>query len=125
MVPAVLPMLAKAGFEIHIQSGAGIDAGYPDALYVEKGGKIVPDPAAVFGAADIIVQVLCYGSNDVNGELDVPLFDGVRFSSDLCVPLAWQSSAYRASGCDLICGGTDAAHYPRAEHGCAFIDGDS
>ncbi len=74
LVPSILPTLTKAGFEIHIQSGAGLEAGYPDSLYVEKGGKIVADRAAVFAAADIIAQVLCYGSNDVNGQQDVPLY---------------------------------------------------
>jgi H+-translocating NAD(P) transhydrogenase subunit alpha len=74
LVPSVLPTLTKAGFEIHIQAGAGIDAGYPDSLFVEKGGKIVADRAAVFGAADIIAQVLCYGPNDINGELDLALY---------------------------------------------------
>jgi H+-translocating NAD(P) transhydrogenase subunit alpha len=74
LVPAVLPTLAKAGFEVRIQSGAGIDAGYPDSQYADKGAKIVSDRAAVFAAADIIVQVLCYGSNDITGKQDVPLF---------------------------------------------------
>ncbi len=74
LVPAVLPTLTKAGFEVHIQSGAGIDAGYLDVLYAEKGGKIVADRAAIFAAADIVAQVLCYGPNDVNGQLDVPLY---------------------------------------------------
>ena len=74
LVPSILPTLTKAGFEIHIQSGAGLDAGYPDSLYVEKGGKIVADRAAVFAGADIIAQVLCYGSNDVNGQQDVALY---------------------------------------------------
>jgi NAD(P) transhydrogenase subunit alpha len=74
LVPSILPTLTKAGFEIHIQSGAGLDAGYPDSLYVEKGGKMVADRAAVFAAADIIAQVLCYGSNDVNGQQDVALY---------------------------------------------------
>jgi NAD(P) transhydrogenase subunit alpha len=74
LVPSVLPTLTKAGFEVHIQSGAGIDAGYPDSLYAEKGGKIAPDRPAVFGAADIIAQVLCYGPNDINGELDLALY---------------------------------------------------
>jgi NAD(P) transhydrogenase subunit alpha len=74
LVPSVLPTLTKSGFEVHIQSGAGIDAGYPDSLYAEKGGKIVADRAGVFAAADIIAQVLCYGPNDINGELDVPLY---------------------------------------------------
>ena len=74
LVPSVLPTLTKAGFEVHIQSGAGIDAGYPDSLYAEKGGKIVADRAGVFAAADIIAQVLCYGPNDINGELDLALY---------------------------------------------------
>jgi H+-translocating NAD(P) transhydrogenase subunit alpha len=74
LVPAVLPTLTKAGFEVHIQSGAGVEAGYPDSAYTEKGAKIIADRAAVFAAADIIVQVLCYGSNDKTGEQDLPLF---------------------------------------------------
>ena len=74
LVPAVLPTLTKAGFEVQVQSGAGVDAGYPDAQYVEKGAKIVADRGAVFSAADIVVQILCYGSNDVNGKQDVSLF---------------------------------------------------
>jgi len=73
LVPVVVPLLVKAGFEVVIESGAGMQAGYPDAQYVEKGAKILPDRAAVFGAADIVVQVLCYGSNDATGEADLPL----------------------------------------------------
>jgi NAD(P) transhydrogenase subunit alpha len=74
LVPVVVPTLTKAGFEVHIQSGAGVDAGYPDSQYSDKGAKIVADRAAVFAAADIVVQLLCYGSNDINGKQDVPLF---------------------------------------------------
>src|SRR6202047_5504972 len=73
LVPAVIPMLTKAGLQVAIESGAGEQAGYPDSSYVEKGGKILPDRAAVFGNADIIVQVLCCGSNDVTGKADLPL----------------------------------------------------
>ena len=74
LVPMVIPGLAKAGLEVIIQSGAGESAGYPDSWYTDKGAKIVPDRAAVFKAADIILQVLCYGSNDVTGKADLPLF---------------------------------------------------
>src|SRR5712671_1084828 len=69
----VIPNLVKAGFEVLVETGAGAEAGYPDALYVEKGAKILPDRGAVFGGADIVVQVLCYGSNDVTGQADLPL----------------------------------------------------
>ncbi len=74
IVPVVVPTLTKAGFEVHIQSGAGVEAGYPDSLYVEKGAKIVADRAAVFSSADIVVQILAYGANDLTGKQDVPLF---------------------------------------------------
>jgi NAD(P) transhydrogenase subunit alpha len=74
LVPAVLPTLTKAGFEVQVQSGAGVEAGYPDAQYAEKGATIVADRPTLFSSADIIVQILCYGSNDINGKEDVPLF---------------------------------------------------
>jgi H+-translocating NAD(P) transhydrogenase subunit alpha len=73
LVPIVIPNLTKAGFEIIVEAGAGVAAGYPDALFVEKGAEILPDRAAVFAQADIILQVLCYGSNDVTGKADLPL----------------------------------------------------
>ncbi len=73
LVPVVIPNLAKAGIEVIVETGAGEQAGYPDAAYVEKGATIVPDRAGVFSAADIVVQVLCYGSNDVTGKADLPL----------------------------------------------------
>jgi NAD(P) transhydrogenase subunit alpha len=73
LVPAVVPLLAKAGLEVVVESGAGEEAGYTDAMYIEKGAKILPDRAAVFSTADIVVQVLCYGANDINGKADIPL----------------------------------------------------
>jgi len=73
LVPLVIPNLAKAGLQVVIEAGAGSEAGYPDALYVEKGAKILPDRASVFQQADIITQVLCYGSNDRTGKADLPL----------------------------------------------------
>jgi len=73
LVPMVIPNLAKAGFEVVVQASAGREAGYPDSHYVEKGARILPTREEVFGIADIIVQVLCYGSNDLTGEQDLPL----------------------------------------------------
>ena len=74
MVPAVVPSLMKAGFEVVIEAGAGREAGYLDADYSAKGAKILSTRAEVFAAADIIIQVLSYGSNDKTGKADVPLY---------------------------------------------------
>ena len=72
LVPVAIPNLVKAGLEVVIEAGAGVEAGYPDAAYVEKGAKIV-DRAAVFATADIIVQLLAYGSNDITGKADLTM----------------------------------------------------
>lgn len=74
LVPVVIPALKKAGLDVIVQAGAGLESGYRDSDYTEKGATIVPDRAAVFAQADVITQVLGYGSNDRNGEQDLPLF---------------------------------------------------
>ncbi len=73
LVPLVVPNLSKAGLQVVVEAGAGQGAGYPDAQYLERGAKILPNREDVFGAADVIVQVLCYGSNDLAGAPDLPL----------------------------------------------------
>lgn len=73
LVPAVVPALAKAGLETVVEAGAGAAAGYPDGDYAAKGATMLPDRAGVFQKADIIVQVLCHGSNDRTGKADLPL----------------------------------------------------
>jgi NAD(P) transhydrogenase subunit alpha len=74
LVPAAMPNLTKAGFEVVVEAGAGVAAGYPDADYAAKGAKIAASRAEVFRSADIVAQILCYGSNDKTGKADVPLF---------------------------------------------------
>jgi NAD(P) transhydrogenase subunit alpha len=69
----VIPQLAKAGLEVVIETGAGAGAGYLDSAFLDKGARVLPDRAAVFSIADVIVQVLCCGSNDYNGKEDLPL----------------------------------------------------
>jgi NAD(P) transhydrogenase subunit alpha len=73
LVPAVIPGLTKAGFQVVVEAGAGAEAGYPDADYGARGARILPARGDVFQAADIIVQVLCYGSNDKTGQEDLGL----------------------------------------------------
>jgi H+-translocating NAD(P) transhydrogenase subunit alpha len=74
LVPAAIPNLTKAGLEVVVEAGAGMAAGYPDADYTAKGAKIIAERAEVFRAADIVLQILCYGSNDKTGKADVPFF---------------------------------------------------
>jgi H+-translocating NAD(P) transhydrogenase subunit alpha len=73
LTPLVVGDLVKAGFQVVIEAGAGEYAGYPDSYYVDRGASVLPERAAVFSAAEIIIQVLCYGSNDITGRADLSL----------------------------------------------------
>ncbi len=74
LVPAVIPNLTKAGLEVVMEAGAGLQAGYPDADYTAKGAKLVSSREEIFRTADIIVQFLVHGANDKTGSADLPLF---------------------------------------------------
>jgi H+-translocating NAD(P) transhydrogenase subunit alpha len=73
LVPAVLPALARAGYEVLVEAGAGVRAGLGDAAYAERGARVVADRGEVFARADIVVQVLGHGANDRTGRADLAL----------------------------------------------------
>ncbi len=87
VVPGVIPALAKAGIEVLVESGAGAEAGYPDKDYTDKGAKLVASRAEVFRSADVVAQVLCFGSNDVTGKDDLPLMRSGQFIVGFLRPL--------------------------------------
>jgi NAD(P) transhydrogenase subunit alpha len=73
LVPAVIPGLLKAGFDVIVEKGAGLAAGYRDEDYASKGARFVSDRADVFRAADVMAQVLGVGANDETGDADLRL----------------------------------------------------
>ena len=97
LVPSVIPNLKKAGMDVVVEKNAGIEAGYPDADYTAKGAKILADRAEVFRTADMIVQVLCYGSNDRTGKADVPLYR--RGPDSHRIPAAAGRAGYDSGDC--------------------------
>ncbi len=57
MTPAGVREMTEHGHEVLIQSGAGEGSAIADAEYEAQGAQILPDAAAVFGAAEMIVHV--------------------------------------------------------------------
>jgi NAD(P) transhydrogenase subunit alpha len=70
LIPASVPSLIKAGIEVLVQSGAGLESGFSDEQYQEKGAKIVATREELF-AADIILQVRAAGANPQAGKADL------------------------------------------------------
>jgi len=61
LVPASVPTLTQAGMEVLVQHAAGEAAGFSDAIYAERGGRIVADRAEIF-TADVVLQVRVSGT---------------------------------------------------------------
>lgn len=57
LIPSAVGELARAGHEVSVQAGAGTASGYGDADYRAAGAQIVPDAAALYGGAGLVVKV--------------------------------------------------------------------
>ena len=57
LTPSSAAELTAAGHAVVVQSGAGRGIDFDDADYVDAGATILPDAAAVFAGADMIVKV--------------------------------------------------------------------
>ncbi len=56
-VPETVRKLVSAGYEVRVETGAGVAAAYPDADYAAAGARIAPDARATLDDADIVFKV--------------------------------------------------------------------
>jgi NAD(P) transhydrogenase subunit alpha len=54
LVPDLIPKLTAAGLEVHVQFGAGVEAGFRDTEYEGKGARLV---SALFDKIDVLLKV--------------------------------------------------------------------
>jgi NAD(P) transhydrogenase subunit alpha len=87
LVPAVLPALAKIGWQTVIESGAGEQAGFSDADFGAKGAEIAASRAEAVKTADAVVQVRALGANQQAGRGDLELFRPGQLLLGLADPL--------------------------------------
>jgi NAD(P) transhydrogenase subunit alpha len=64
-VPEVIPKLAKLGFSVMVQSGAGDAASLSDQAYAAAGASVVPDAASIWSKADIVFKVRAPNAEEV------------------------------------------------------------
>jgi NAD(P) transhydrogenase subunit alpha len=65
LVPDVVKKLVSAGWEIAVQSGAGVEAAFSDTAYTEAGATVAPDAASTQAGAGVIVRVNAPSTEDV------------------------------------------------------------
>jgi H+-translocating NAD(P) transhydrogenase subunit alpha len=71
IVPSSVKPLAKAGFSLVIQAGAGLAAGFRDSAYSEAGATLVDSRDEVFQRADVLAVVRAGGANPEHGDEDL------------------------------------------------------
>jgi NAD(P) transhydrogenase subunit alpha len=87
LVPAQIPQLTKAGVEVGVQAGAGVEAGFTDAEYRDKGATVVDAREDLFGGADVLLQVRGSGANPQAGSADLALLRSGQVVVGLHEPL--------------------------------------
>ncbi len=80
LVPDIVPLMQKRGYEVAIQAGAGTEAGYLDSAYEAKGAKVLPSRDAVFEQAAIMAHVRFGGANPEHAADDL-----ARYREGQCV----------------------------------------
>lgn len=66
LVPAACGDLVRAGHEVFVEAEAGVKSGFSDDDFRQVGAEILPDAAALYGRAELIVKV----KEPVGGDLD-------------------------------------------------------
>ncbi len=73
ITPEVASKLAKSGFEVTVETGAGTAAGFSDGDYKAAGATIAPSAAAALGDADAVLKVRRPVLNPATGTHEVDL----------------------------------------------------
>ena len=69
-VPDTVARLVKQGFEVWVEAGAGLGAGYDDVAYEQAGAKITSDRTFLWQNADLVLKVNPPQNREDNTELD-------------------------------------------------------
>ncbi len=73
LVPEAVTRLTKAGAEMLVETGAGVNAAFTDDAYVQAGAAIVPDATALYGNSDLVVKVQKPTMNTTLGKHEIAL----------------------------------------------------
>ena len=93
LVPAGVQQLTRAELEVIVEPGAGTDAGYDDASFVEKGATLAADRSDVWRRADVVLQVRALGANPEAGRTDLERMRSGQIVIGTCEPLTEHEAA--------------------------------
>ena len=86
LVPATVQPLVEATLRVLVEAGAGLESGFADEAYAERGASIVPRADAL--AADAVLQVRTLGANPEAGRDDLDVFRRGQIVIGMSAPLS-------------------------------------
>ena len=103
LIPSSVPQLAKAGLEVLVERGAGVEAGFRDTDYVGKGATIVEDRAQLMRSR-VLLGVRACGTCPESGQADRAQLTGDNIVIGTCDPLGTPEpvGAVAATGATLF-----------------------
>ena len=102
IIPDTIPTLTKAGAEVIVETGAGLEADYPDNLYTEKGARISANRSEIYSESDIVLQVRALGANPEAGKSDLDLMHSGQIIIGLSEPLTEVGSAQELANKGIV-----------------------
>ena len=98
IVPGSLNALKKLGAEVLVESGAGIEAGFPDQVYSDGGATVLGDRDQLFRDADVVCQVRAAVANPETGQADLNQLQEGDILIAQCDPLSDPQAMESAAG---------------------------
>ena len=74
LVPELVSKLTAVGLEVHVQFGAGVEAGFGDKDYEQKGARLAAD---VFAKADVLLKVRPPTADEIAQLREASIFIGL------------------------------------------------
>jgi NAD(P) transhydrogenase subunit alpha len=95
LTPDSVKRLVKSGFEVFVESGAGVGSVHPDGDYEKAGAKTESSVEALFGNADLVLKVQVPFKNRAAGKHEIDMMREGSALIALLYPLANQDIVKR------------------------------
>ncbi len=87
LTPASVAALVKAGASVLVEAGAGLESGFTDKAYEDKGAALAESRSDLFKRSDVLLMVRTPGANPEQGAKDIEMMKSGQLIAGFSEPL--------------------------------------
>lgn len=87
LTPASVPALIKAGASVLVEAGAGLESGFTDKAYEDKGAAMAASRDDLFKRSDVLLMIRTPGANPEQGGKDIEMMKSGQLIAGFSEPL--------------------------------------